>query len=91
MNSRYVIATSKRIDISGVDQSALQKVSASDYFTKDKAAEKKSEEAFFKQGEKPQVCRIAYWSMEKANGVLSHTETGPLVALFQKNCKWATR
>ena len=91
VNSRYVIATSKRIDISGVDQSALQKVSASDYFTKDKAAEKKSEEAFFKQGEKPQVCRIAYWFMEKANGVLSHTETGPLVALFQKNCKWATR
>lgn len=71
VNSRYVIATSKRIDISGVDQSALEKVSASDYFTKDKAAEKKSEEAFFKQGEKPQVCRIAYWFMEKANGVLS--------------------
>ena len=61
VNSRYVIATSKRVDIGGVDQSALEKVSAPDYFTKDKAAEKKSEEAFFKQGEKPQVClRIAH-------------------------------
>lgn len=55
MNARYVIATSKRLDISGVDSKALEKISAPDYFTKEKKAEKKTEEAFFKQGEKPEV------------------------------------
>ncbi|KAF3398327.1 60S ribosomal protein L6-B [Penicillium rolfsii] len=53
VNARYVIATSKRIDIAGVDAKTLEKVSTPDYFTKEKKAEKKSEEAFFKQGEKP--------------------------------------
>lgn len=55
MNSRYVIATSKRVDIGGVDSQALEKVSAPGYFTKEKKNEQKTEEAFFKQGEKPQV------------------------------------
>lgn len=50
-----MIATSKRIDISGVDAKTVEKVSTPDYFTKEKKAEKKSEEAFFKQGEKPEV------------------------------------
>lgn len=58
VNSRYVIATSKRVDVSGVDSAAIEKVSAPEYFTKDKAAEKKTEEAFFKQGEKPEVRRF---------------------------------
>merc|ERR1712187_547029 len=39
VNSRYVIATSKRVDISGVDQAALEKVSAPGYFTKEKKNE----------------------------------------------------
>lgn len=56
MNSRYVIATSTRVDIKGVDQKTVEKASAPDYFTKEKSNEKKSEEAFFKQGEKPEVC-----------------------------------
>ena len=55
VNSRYVIATSKRVDISGVDAKALEKTAAPGYFTKDKKAEKKTEEAFFKQGEKAEV------------------------------------
>lgn len=55
VNSRYVIATSKRVDISGVDAKTLEKTSAPGYFTKDKKAEKKTEEAFFKQGEKAEV------------------------------------
>jgi large subunit ribosomal protein L6e len=55
VNARYVIATSGRVDLSGVDQSVLEKVSAPDYFTKEKSKEKKTEEAFFKQGEKPEV------------------------------------
>jgi large subunit ribosomal protein L6e len=55
VNARYVIATSKRIDIAGVDAKTIEKVSTPDYFTKEKKANKKSEEAFFKQGEKPEV------------------------------------
>jgi ribosomal protein L14E/L6E/L27E len=55
VNARYVIATSKRIDIAGVDAKTIEKVSTPDYFTKEKKANQKSEEAFFKQGEKPEV------------------------------------
>jgi large subunit ribosomal protein L6e len=55
VNARYVIATSTRIDISGVDSQTIEKVSAPGYFTKEKKNEKKTEEAFFKQGEKPEV------------------------------------
>lgn len=56
MNARYVIATSARVDLTGIDTATLEKVSAPDYFTKEKSKEKKTEEAFFKQGEKPEVC-----------------------------------
>ncbi|KAI9036423.1 60S ribosomal protein eL6 [Aspergillus affinis] len=59
VNSRYVIATSTQVDISGVDAKTLEKVSAADYFTKEKVNEKKTEEAFFKQGEKPQKKVVA--------------------------------
>jgi large subunit ribosomal protein L6e len=55
VNSRYVIATSKRVDISSVDSQTVEKVSAPGYFTKEKKNEKKTEEAFFQQGEKPEV------------------------------------
>ncbi|KAJ5091746.1 hypothetical protein NUU61_006616 [Penicillium alfredii] len=59
VNARYVIATSKRVDVSGVDQKALEKTAAPEYFTKEKSKEKKSEEAFFKQGEKPEKKKVA--------------------------------
>ncbi|KAL4917642.1 ribosomal protein L6e-domain-containing protein [Aspergillus aurantiobrunneus] len=59
VNARYVIATSKRVDIGGVDSQALEKVSAPGYFTKEKKNEKKTEEAFFKQGEKPEKKKVA--------------------------------
>jgi large subunit ribosomal protein L6e len=59
VNARYVIATSKSVDISGLDAKAIEKISAPGYFTKDKKAEKKTEEAFFKQGEKAEV-RFGY-------------------------------
>lgn len=59
MNARYVIATSTRVDLSEVDSSALDKVSKSDYFVREKKSKsEKSEDAFFKQGEKPEVCRF---------------------------------
>jgi large subunit ribosomal protein L6e len=58
VNARYVIATSHKIDLKGIDEKVLEKVAGADYFTKDKASEKKkSEEAFFKQGEQPEVGR----------------------------------
>ncbi|KAA8652014.1 hypothetical protein EYZ11_002958 [Aspergillus tanneri] len=59
VNSRYVIATSTHVDISGVDAKIIEKVSTPDYFTKEKSKEKKSEEAFFKQGEKPEKKKVA--------------------------------
>ncbi|KAM6539110.1 60S ribosomal protein L6 [Fusarium falciforme] len=57
VNSRYVIATSYKVDISGLDEKKIEEISQPKYFTAEKAKEKAGEEAFFKQGEKPQVCR----------------------------------
>ncbi|EFW16556.1 60S ribosomal protein L6 [Coccidioides posadasii str. Silveira] len=54
VNARYVIATSSTVDLNGVDQKTLEKVSQPEYFTREKAEQKKGEEAFFKQGEKPE-------------------------------------
>lgn len=58
VNARYVISTSGKVDISSIDAATLEKVSAPEYFTKEKAKEKKTEEAFFKQGEKPEKKKI---------------------------------
>jgi large subunit ribosomal protein L6e len=55
VNSRYVIATSLKVDLAGIDEAKLEEISRPKYFTAEKAKEKASEEAFFKQGEKPQV------------------------------------
>lgn len=55
VNSRYVIATSYKVDVSGLDQKKVEEISQPKYFTADKAKEKAGEDAFFKQGEKPQV------------------------------------
>ncbi|EGS23297.1 60S ribosomal protein eL6 [Thermochaetoides thermophila DSM 1495] len=54
VNARYVIATSVKVDLTGVDQAKIDEVAQPKYFTAEKAKEKASEEAFFKQGEKPQ-------------------------------------
>lgn len=60
VNSRYVIATAAKVDLKGIDEKTLEKVSEPEYFTKDKKSEKKSsEEAFFNQGEKPEKKKIA--------------------------------
>merc|ERR1712059_235159 len=48
VNARYVIATSTSVDVKGLDSKVL-----------DKAEKKKGEEAFFKQGEKPQKKELA--------------------------------
>ena len=55
VNARYVIATSTSVDLKGINEKVLEKASESGYFTKEKKNKKPGEEAFFKQGEKPQV------------------------------------
>jgi large subunit ribosomal protein L6e len=55
VNARYVIATSTSVDLNGLDQSIVKKASEEGYFTKDKASKKAGEDAFFKQGEAPEV------------------------------------
>ncbi|KAM4059718.1 ribosomal protein [Hirsutella rhossiliensis] len=58
VNSRYVIATSYKVDISGLDAKKVGEISQPKYFTAEKAKQKAGEEAFFKQGEKPQKKQI---------------------------------
>ncbi|KAI0898331.1 ribosomal protein L6e-domain-containing protein [Annulohypoxylon nitens] len=59
VNARYVIATSYKIDLKGLDESKINEVAQAQYFTRDKAKDKASEDAFFKQGEKPQKKEIS--------------------------------
>ncbi|KIW03359.1 uncharacterized protein PV09_05567 [Verruconis gallopava] len=59
VNARYVIATSTSVDVKGLDSKILDKVSEAGYWGADKAEKKKSEEAFFKQGEKPEKKPLA--------------------------------
>ncbi|KAJ0295125.1 hypothetical protein CBS470a_000172 [Colletotrichum nupharicola] len=47
VNSRYV-------DVSGLDEKKIEEIAQPKYFTADKTKQKAGEEAFFKQGEKPQ-------------------------------------
>lgn len=61
VNSRYVLGTSTKVDLKGVDQKLVEKVAKPEYFAREKGEKKKGEEAFFKQGEKPEVglfCRM---------------------------------
>ncbi|KAI9713801.1 MAG: hypothetical protein M1820_000531 [Bogoriella megaspora] len=58
VNSKYVIATSTTIDLSGVDQKVVDKVGSKEYFARDKKDKKTGEDAFFKQGEKPEKKQI---------------------------------
>ena len=55
VNARYVIATSTKVDISGIDSSVVEKVGGDAYFAREKKSKAKGEDAFFKQGEKPEV------------------------------------
>lgn len=55
VNARYVIATSAKVELKGIDEKVVEKVGEEGYFTRDKATQKRGEEAFFSQGEKPEV------------------------------------
>jgi large subunit ribosomal protein L6e len=59
VNARYVIATSQKIDLAGVDQAKIEEIASEKYFAREKADKKKGEDAFFKQGEKPEVRNLA--------------------------------
>lgn len=71
VNARYVIATSTKVDISGIDSSVVEKVGGDAYFAREKKSKAKGEEAFFKQGEKPEV-RLLH---QKKDCDLSNTDT----------------
>jgi len=58
VNARYVIATSYKIDVSGVDEKKLNEIAESKYFARDKTSDKATEDAFFKQGEAPKKKEI---------------------------------
>ena len=55
VNARYVIATSHKVDLSGIDQKKVDEVAGEKYFAREKSDKKKGEDEFFKQGEKPEV------------------------------------
>ncbi|TAQ88328.1 hypothetical protein B7494_g3334 [Chlorociboria aeruginascens] len=54
VNARYVIGTSLKIDLAGIDQKKVDEVATDKYFAREKSEKKTGEEAFFKQGEKPE-------------------------------------
>lgn len=48
-----MIATSYKVDVSGLDLKKVDEVAQPKYFTAEKAQQKAGEEAFFKQGDDP--------------------------------------
>ncbi|KAL8859392.1 MAG: hypothetical protein Q9178_004070 [Gyalolechia marmorata] len=58
VNARYVIATSVKVDLKGIDEKVVEKVSEEGYFTREKKNDKVGEEAFFAQGEKPEKKKV---------------------------------
>ncbi|KAI9757351.1 MAG: hypothetical protein M1815_001438 [Lichina confinis] len=55
VNARYVIATSVKVDLSGLDDATVDKVAGDGYFDREKPKKgKKGEEEFFAQAEKPE-------------------------------------
>merc|ERR1712225_1055 len=86
VNARYVIATSTKVDISGIDTKKIEEASDAKYFAAAKGEKKSSEEAFFAQGEKaekkkPSTSRAAdQKSIDKA--LLSTIKKEPMLAAY---------
>lgn len=59
VNSRYVIATSFKVGLSGLDEQKLDEIAQPKYFGAGKPKEKDGEEKFFQQGEKPKKKEIS--------------------------------
>jgi large subunit ribosomal protein L6e len=62
VNSRFVMATSTKVDVRGVDEKVLKKLADPKYFARAAKDKKKGEEAFFKQGKQPEVRYGSVWS-----------------------------
>jgi large subunit ribosomal protein L6e len=59
VNARYVIATSAKVDLKGIDSAAVENASKPEYFARESAkGGKKGEAEFFKQGEKAEVSSV---------------------------------
>jgi len=69
INARYVIATSKKVDIGGCDSKKVEAASDPSYFVGSKEKEKANEEAFFKQGEKPQKKEVSKTRVENQKAI----------------------
>ncbi|KAI9655359.1 MAG: hypothetical protein M1821_005506 [Bathelium mastoideum] len=69
VNSRYVIATSTKVNLAGVDSKILDKVGNKEYFAREKEDKKQGEEAFFKQGEKPEKKEVSKSRVEDQKAV----------------------
>lgn len=72
VNARYVIATSAKVELSGIDSETVEKAGKEGYFVREKKSEKAGEEAFFKQGEKPEVSTILEGCMEMLLGNIDY-------------------
>jgi len=59
VNARYVIATSYKVDLAGIDEAKINEIATPKYFTAEKTKEKASEEAFFKNGEAPKKKEVS--------------------------------
>ena len=55
VNARYVIATSQKVELKGIDEKTVEKVGAEGYFAREKSATKTGEDKFFAQGEQTEV------------------------------------
>ncbi|PMD55897.1 putative 60S ribosomal protein L6-B [Hyaloscypha bicolor E] len=83
VNARYVIATSQKVDLSGIDSKKVDEVAGDKYFAREKGDKKKGEEQFFKQGEKaePSSSRAAdQKAVDKA--LLSTIKKEPLLISY---------
>ncbi|KAK4694407.1 large subunit ribosomal protein L6e, partial [Lecanoromycetidae sp. Uapishka_2] len=69
VNARYVIATSAKVELKGIDEKVVEKVGGEGYFTREKATDKKGEEKFFAQGEKPEKKKPASGRVEDQKAV----------------------
>ncbi|MCJ1273544.1 hypothetical protein MMC21_001337 [Puttea exsequens] len=64
VNARYVIATSQKVELKGVDEKVVEKVGEEGYFAREKAASKTGEDQFFSQGEKAEKKKPASGRVE---------------------------
>jgi large subunit ribosomal protein L6e len=69
VNARYVIATSLKVDLDGLDSATLDDVSKADFFTADKAEKKAGEAAFFEQGQKPEKKEVSSARVEAQKSI----------------------